>query len=346
MMKRLAFSIPILILLLGRCAVSEAAWLWSPETGKWTNTKDVPKDTPEEQFFIAKGLYDEAEYKRALDELGKVIKHFPNSRWAAEAQFYKGKTFLEMDESAKAAEHFQLLVDRYPYSDRINEAIAEEFEIAESLLGGEKTKILGMAIMPAQDTAVELYRHIVKNAPYGPHGAAAQFRLADAHLSIGDFDEATQAYQAVIDEYPNSEYVDKAKFRIAKVSYKAALKHEEKTQTDEALSRFESFKTAYPGSEMEFEADDAIRELREKKAHDLYDIALFYQKRKKYKSARVYYKDVLNQFPETMMALEATTRMDVNLKRLPCPLTRHKPRVALDISYNPYPPDYAKTPVL
>jgi len=56
------------------------------------------------------------------------------------------------------------------------------------------------------------------------------------------FDEAIEAYQTVIDEYPNSEYGPQAKFKMAKVSYQAALKEEHQIKTDEAITRFKSFK--------------------------------------------------------------------------------------------------------
>jgi len=106
-----------------------------------------------------------------------------------------------LGDAGKAAEAYKLVVDRYPYSERINDAIEREFALAESMLEGKKTKVLGMEIMPAQDVAAELYEHIVQNAPYGPYGAVAQYRLADAQLAVGNFEEAERAYQAVIDEY-------------------------------------------------------------------------------------------------------------------------------------------------
>ena len=290
---------------------AKAAWLWSPESGKWTNAKDVPKDAPNEQFNLGKAYFDEEDYARAVDEFNKLIKHYPNSRWAAEGEFHKGVAYERMGDIGKAAESFKILIDRYPYSDRLNDAVEHEFELAEAMLDGKKTKFLGMAIIPAEDTAADAYRHIVRRAPYGPYGAVAQYRLADAELVQGNFDEAERAYQAVIDEYPNSEYAPKAKYKIAQVSYKAALNEEHHlVKTEDALSKYASFKRAYPESYLQFEADDAIQALRQKKAHDIYDIAFFYQERKKYNSAKVYYNDVLGKFADTGVAEIAQQRME------------------------------------
>ena len=277
----------------------------------FARAKDVPKDAPNEQFNLGKAYFDEEDYARAVDEFNKLIKHYPNSRWAAEGEFHKGVSYERMGDIGKAAESFKTLIDRYPYSDRLNDAVEHEFELAEAMLDGKKTKFLGMAIIPAEDTAADAYRHIVRSAPYGPYGAVAQYRLADAELVQGNFDEAERAYQAVIDEYPNSEYAPKAKYKIAQVSYKAALNEEHHlVKTEDALSKYASFKRAYPESYLQFEADDAIQALRQKKAQDIYDIAFFYQERKKYNSAKVYYNDVLGKFADTGVAEIAQQRME------------------------------------
>jgi len=244
--------------------------------------------------------------------LDKTIAAFPQSKWAAEAQYYKGLTFEKVQDVGKAADAFKTLVDRYPYSDRLNDAIEHEFELAEAMMGGKKTKFLGMAIMPALDKAASMYRHIVKSAPFGPYGAVAQYRLGDAELKQGNFFEAEEAYQAVIDEYPNSEYAPQAKYKIAQVSYQAAIQEEHHgVRTDEALVKFTGFQRAYPDSQNQYEASEAIRELRDKKARDIYDIAVFYENRKKYKSAKIYYEDVAENFPRSAMAEAARERLEL-----------------------------------
>lgn len=292
---------------------SYAAWLWSPESGKWTNLKDAPKDSPEHQFAVAQEFYDKKDYARAADELDKLIQTFPNTRWAAESQFHKGVCYEGLGDIGKAAESFKILVERYPYSERVNDAIEHEFELAEAMMEGKKTKFLGMAIIPAKDKAADLYRHIVKSAPFGPYGAVAQFRLAEAELALGNYEESERAFQAVIDDYPTSEYAPKAKFRIAEVSYQTAIKEETHVDsTDKALENMEGFKTAYPESHMKYEADEAIKNLREQKAQSVFDVAAFYHRRKKFKSAQVYYQDVVQNYPDT----EAATRAIEHLKQI------------------------------
>lgn len=296
------------LLLAAPCA--QAAWIWSPESGKWTNPKNAAKDTPEAQYLFSMQYYDEADYKRAVDEFNKLIKTFPQSKWAAEAQFHIGVCYEKMNDIGKASEAFRNMIDRYPYSERLNDAVEHEFELAEAMLEGKKSKFLGMAIVPAQDTAAELYQHIVHAAPYGPYGAVAQYRLGDAYTALANFDEAERAYQAVIDEYPASEYAPKAKFKIAETSYKAATKEEHRSEkTDEAIQNYEGFKKAFPQSGLQYEADEAILALREKKAQQILKTATFYDRRGKLKSARMYYDDAVRSFPETAAGKQAQARL-------------------------------------
>ncbi|MCA9396709.1 MAG: tetratricopeptide repeat protein [Candidatus Omnitrophica bacterium] len=305
---------------------AQAAWLWDPETGKWTNTKDVARDTPQAQYDVAKQAFDAEDYKKALDEFDKLIRHYPNNRWAAEAQFYKGLIFEKTDDVAKAAEAFRTVVDRYPYSNRINDAIEKEYQIAEAMMEGKKTKVLGMAILPAEDEAADLYRHILRNAPYGPYGAAAQFRLGDAELKLGNFEEAERAYKAVIDEYPNTEWHEKAQYQIAKVSFKSAMTDEyNQDRTNEAISKYEGFKKSGALSAEEMETDKAIQQLKVKKAESIYSIAEFYFQRKKYASAKIYFEDVIRQFPD----LEISNRARDLLKQTEAHLGNAQPKTEI-----------------
>ena len=167
-----------------------------------------------------------------------------------------------------------------------------------------------MAIVPAKDTAALLYKHIVKAAPYGPYGVKAQYRLGEANLALGELEEAERAFQAVVDEYPTSEYAVKARYELARTSLRESREREyHMPSTDEAIKKFEGFKEANPPPDLEQEANVAISQLRQKKAASLYETALFYQKGGKFASARLYYNDILNQFPDTPTAGKAKERL-------------------------------------
>lgn len=310
-MKKIV-SLALFCALLGVSSTEvRAAWVWTPESGKWTNPKNAAKDTPEDQFAWAMNFYNQRQWDRAIDEFEKLPDNFSNSPLSAEAVYFIGLSWEEKEDLAKAADAYQKVIDKYPYSDRIKDAVKREFEIANEFASGSRVKVWGIAALSGQDKAVELYKHIVKNSPFGSQGVEAQFAIGEVYKKIGEFEEAQKAYQAVVDNYPGSELVAKARYRIAEVSLEASKSAQYSEQSAQrAIEEFEGFKTSYPSDGQTVQADSAIRTLRAKKASTLYDTAFFYERQKKFPSAKVYYQEILTNYSETPSAAEARKRID------------------------------------
>ena len=295
------FIILITVLMVAfTCSEATAYWIWSPDSGKWVNPKKNAKDTPEEQLAWAMEFYNKKDYDRALEEFEKLPAAFPTSRLAAEGAYFLGLCYEEKHDAAKAADAYEKLVDHYPYSDRIKDAVGREFNIAGEFATGGKVKVLGVPALPGQDKAIEIYRHIVKNAPFGSYGDQAQYQIGEVHKSVGDFEEAQKAYQQVVDEYPNSPLVSKARYQIAYCSMQASKHAQYNEQSaDRAIQEFQGFKENFPGNQQAVEADESIKVLRSKKAQTQYETAEFYERNKKYTSAKVYYQEVAQNYADT-----------------------------------------------
>lgn len=309
-MKKKLTVLSFLIVSLLAADVCHAYWIWSPDLGKWINPKKSSKDTPEEQFTWAQQFYDQKNWDRAIEEFEKLPEAFPKSRMAAEGVYYSGLSWEAKQDLAKAADAYQRLIDRYPYSDRIKDAVKREFEIANQFASGEKMKLLGIPLLSGQDKAIELYKHIVKNAPFGTYGDQAQFQIGEVHKAMGDYEEAQKAYQQVVDEYPNSELVTKARYQIAYVAMQASKKSQYDEQyAQRAIDQFEDFKKNYPQDQQAIEADESIRALRAKKAQQNFEVGSFYEKQGKRASAKVYYEEITQKYGDTPIAETAKKRL-------------------------------------
>ena len=290
---------------------AEASWIWSPEIGKWINPKKIAKDTPEEQYDWALQFFNQKDWDRSIEEFEKLTTAFPTSRLAAEGVYYSGQAYEQKDDTAKAADAYQKLVDRYPYSDRIKDAMRREFEIANELAAGGKVKMLGVAVLPGQEKALELYTHIVKNAPYGSFGDQAQFKIGELYKRQGEYELSRKAFQTLVDEYPSSELVAQARYEIARSSMLASNTQQYSDQhAKKALEEFQDFKKEFSGKPQAVEADESIKQIRSEKAKRDFDIAAFYEKNGKLKSAKVYFEEVALNYPETPSAAEAKKRID------------------------------------
>ncbi len=314
-MKKVKLLSVVVICFLLFQSVAEAAWIWSPSTGKWLNPKKSAKDTPEDQLEWAMGFYDKKDWGRAIEEFEKIPRVFPNSRLAAEGVYYSGICWEQKGDFEKAANQYQKLIDSYPYSDRIKDAAKREFELANAFASGKKLKVLGMPLLTGQEKAIELYKHIIKSTPFGTYGDQAQFQIGEVYKAQGEYEEAQKAFQTVVDEYPTSELVGKARYQIAYCSMLASKKSEYNEQyTERAIDEFQGFKKTFPNDQQVVEADEAIRSLRAKKASASFETAQFYERQGKYRSAKIYYQQVAQDYADTPYGPQAKKKMNEMLK--------------------------------
>ncbi len=292
-------------------APAQASWIWSPDIGKWINSKKAAKDTPEEQYDWGLQFFNQKDWDRAIEEFEKLAEAFPASRLAAEGAYYVGLAWEKKDDLSKAADSYQTLVTRYPYSDRIKDAIKREFEIANEFFEGSKVKVLGVKMLSGQDKALELYNHIVKNAPFGTYGDQAQFKIGELYKKQGQYDLSKKAFQTLVDEYPSSPLAAQARYEVAHSSMLASNSGQfDEQHAEKAIEEFQDFKKEYPVEPQAVEADESIRQIREEKALRALDVASFYETQKKWKSAKVYYEELIRNYPETPSAAEAKKRLD------------------------------------
>jgi outer membrane protein assembly factor BamD (BamD/ComL family) len=76
----------------------------------------------------------------------------------------------------------------------------------------------------------------------------------------------------------------------------------EQETTEKAIKEFEDFINEDPPEDLKEEAEKAVLDLKHKKAKHDYDIAKYYESAKEYKSALIYYKSVINAYPDTEWA--------------------------------------------
>ena len=313
MRRLIIITIPLFLGL----AVTQAYpyWIWTPKTGKWVNPKREAKSTPEEQFSLAKGFYDAKKYEEARREFNKLLKAYPKSFEASESQYYLGLIEEQRGNPYEAYQAFQKVIDKYPFSERIQEVVEREYKIAEAFMSGEKRKSLGLN-MPVENPSIEIFNKVIENSTYGPLAPAAQYKLGLVLKGLMRYYEAEEAFGKVISNYPNSEWVEAAKFQLA--SCRAAVSRGsdyDQGATQEAKSQFEEFVKEHPEAVLSRDAEKNINQLREKEAESNYNIGRFYEKQKAIGAAKLYYNDTINNYPDSAWAAKAMERLAIMEKR-------------------------------
>lgn len=316
MRRNILFLLAALLISQACAGVLPAYWIWTPETGKFINPKHAAKETPQKQFDWAMTFFESEDYKKAIAEFEKLIKHYPLSKLASEAQFYLGLCYENMEEYYRAFESYQLVIDKYPFTERVDEVVEREYRIANLFYTGQKAKMLGMAILPAKPKAIEIFSKVVENAPYGKYADVAQYKLAQCYMDMRDYINAALAFKEIIENYPKSPLIDDAKYQIAICAASSTTGPEyNEEDTDKAIKEFKDFVNRYPDSNMEKEARNFIERLENQKAQNIFNVARFYEKRGNFDSAIIYYEEILDKYPESNLAPEALERLQVIRKQ-------------------------------
>jgi outer membrane protein assembly factor BamD len=283
------------------CLEAYPFWIWSPKTQKWKNPEYSALATPTLQYKEAIKFFKEGDFKRAYKEFKKLLANYPDSKEAAEAQYYLGRTLESLDKPFEAFLAFQKVVQSYPNSKRINEAIEREYNIGEYFLNKENKKILGISLYDFVDhPSVQIFQSIVEETPYSEYAARAQYKLGVMFLQLSRFKEARKAFQKVIEDYSDSRWATPAKYQLALATAQAFPGTDyDSSDLKRATQRLDEFIQEHPEAEISEKAKEQLAQLRTREAEKIFETALFYKQQKHYQSAKIYLEKIINNYSDT-----------------------------------------------
>ncbi len=289
-----------------------AFWIWTPQSNRWENPKYSVKDSPQEQLEIAQEFLQSENYKDAMREFRKLIKHYSKSFEAPLAQFGIAECYEAMGQPYKAFQEYQKVIEKYPFSDLGPQIVERQYLIGEQLLEHPEQSKFVRTFMGSEYDVVDIFRTVIKNAPYGPLAAVSQYKIGLYLFEKEMFQEARDEFVKVVYDYSNSEWVKPAKYHIALVdTARSAEPGYDQKITQAAVRQFEQFVDTYPDAKLTQEAQEEILQLQEKEAESSFLIARFYEKQKKYDAAKIYYQSIIDQFPDTSWSTKAIERISI-----------------------------------
>ena len=307
------FTAVLLILFLLIPSRAHAFWVWTPETNKWINPKYSVKDTPMEQLDVAKRLFDQKDYPNAIKEFKKLVKNYPKAREAAEAQYFTGMSQETMGSYYDAFKTYQVVIDRYPFSERAAEIVERQFNIAVSLMEGKYNKSKWVQVVSSGDyQVIEIFRQVIKNAPYGKFAGEAQYKIGLYLKEKRLYQEARDEFEKTINDYPNTEWAKGAKYQIALTdSLRVTNIQRNQQTTSTAVSEFKEFIEQHPDTDLSDKAREQVKKLRDNEAQNNFIVAEFYAKQKNYKAARIYYNEIIDEYGDTSWSKKALERIQL-----------------------------------
>lgn len=319
MKSRVSFIILLAAFSVAFCEVSTASVIFRPkEKVKYIAPGDEEISGDAQQLFeIAQKAEKENDLGRAAKAYRTLVKKYRKDALAPWAAFRASQIWEESHDYLKAAEGYRGMVELFPASPYFEPAIEAQFRIGEMYLAGKKLKILGVPLANAIERSVEIFAAIVRAAPYGKYTARAQFNIGLAREKQGVEDSALQAYQAVVDKFPNDPIAAAAQYQIGYIWFTAARQGtKDLSATTRARTAFQDFLFRYPNSEKTAQARANLEQLEHKQTTSSFKCAKFYEKQKNFRAAVIYYNEVIRQQPGSAESEQAKKRIDQLRKKV------------------------------
>ena len=264
-----------------------------------------------ELYQIGQNAEKSGDTKRAIKAYKTLVRRHPKDALASTALFRSAQLQEQIRQYTPASDSYLQVVERYATSAHFDEAIEGQFRIGETYLNGKKLRLLGIPIASALDRAVTIFANVVRTAPYGKYTARAQFDIGMAREKQGANDAAIQAYQAVVDKFPNEPIAVDAQYQIGYIWFTAAqLGTNDAAAAGNAKTAFQDFLFHYPKSEKAAQAHKNLDILEHKQTNNSFKVAKFYDKQKYYRAAVIYYNEVIRQQPGSEESNQAKKRID------------------------------------
>jgi outer membrane protein assembly factor BamD len=290
-------------------------WIYEPVggLGKW----QMPR--AKDQLEVAQAAFDKKAYDLALRAARRVVTVWPLSDYAPRAQYLVGRSYEAMGHDEKAFTAYQNVLEKQPKIANYEEILQRQLTITDRYLAGKWFRLWGyIPLYPSMEKTAEMYDKIVKNGPYSDVAPDAQLKIGAAREKQKNYALAVKAYELAADRYHDRPKV------AADALYRAGLAYKKQAQTAEydqtvagqAISTFTDFKTLYPNDPRASQTAKMIATLKDEQARGNFEIAKFYEKRKRWAGALVYYNEVQMQDPDSPYAAEAQQRIFELKKRI------------------------------
>lgn len=318
MNRRTALFLIIVMGLLGSAVRCPAPLVFTPGEG-WRYEKpggegSWTRQRAKDQLEVAQQAFDRRDYSIAGKASRRVVNVWPFSDYAPHALYLVGRCEEARFRDEAAFKAYQKLVERYPKVTNYNEVVLRQMSIANRYLAGQWFKLFNyVPYGPSMDKTIKLYEQVIKNGPYSEVAPQAQINIGVAHEKkfVKDFPEAARAYERAADRYADRQEGTDALFMVGDTHFKEAKKAEyDQSVAGQAIANFMDFATLHPEDVRASEAQRKITTLKTEQARGAYETARYYERKRKWDGALIYYNEVLLKDPTSKYAEQARRRID------------------------------------
>jgi outer membrane protein assembly factor BamD len=291
---------------------------WSLQ--KWIlegfNLRGSVADSSAEQLKIGKDFEKAGDRSKAVDAYRKVVKHYPISTEAPAAMLRIAHLVEESGDYEKAFQSYDTYLAKYPEGADFKAALDSMVRLAKRFMDGERRRLFGVKMFSSNQRAEEMFEAILKRAPFSAQAPQVMLFKAAMMERQGKDQEAIAAYQEILERFPSDPAAEDAQYQIGYIRLKnvreGSYNRQDKVRAQES---FEDFLNRSPDGGKSAQARENLRKIEAGQRQSMLEIAKFYEKTAKYKSAAVYYEDLIQFSPNSEEGKAARVRMNA-LRRL------------------------------
>ncbi len=290
MKKQLFVFFIIMVFFFNGVKASFAGWVWTGETS-WVNPEQLTRETTDQRFKYAITLMIEREYVSAIGIFKGVIKDNPGTELAEESQLNIAKTYYLLGDYKNSFRAYEQFIDKDPTTRRLPEILDKEFQVGVSQMERD------------ENGAIKVFERIIERNPLGFIAADSQVKIAECYYQLRQFDLAEDSFMTVMENYPNSEWVPYAQFRIPYCKL-SNIRVQERNYDLLAKSRdgFEIYLANNPQGALVGATNEIISEIDIKLAEREYETGMFYLRMKRPDAGFIYFESVTKNYPNSEWA--------------------------------------------
>lgn len=290
------------------CDSGEMVW----DGTRWVTPKAPESGTPQGDLQIIRGCITDGQYKAAIKAVDRFLVQHTSSSACEEAMNLAGEASMGRGRYWEAYKWYERQIAAYPNGGFFARALDREYKIGEAFMEGRKRRTLKFLKLSARHEGIDILLRIVAHAPGAAISERAMLRIADYHYARQEYPEAVESYDQFMRDNRRSSRLAYAMLKAAKgtvLMYRGA-KFDIGPLLD-ATVRFQVFAQAFPRLAEKENIRGVLEEIRLQIASKLYHTGAFYERTDHPTSARFYFRQVTEKYPDTIWAESAQDRLDI-----------------------------------
>lgn len=231
--------------ILASAALVQCAYDGPPPTGS------IRVSDPKALAYMNEGMARETrgDAKGAIKQYERLIDYNPIDENAPEAYFRMGKLYEQCGEYTDAFDAYKKIVEKYHGSHLYEKALNRQLALAHSAINGQiKNKVLWLWNVNMDSAAVIKWLQFIRDAaPYNEMAATTTWMLGKYLIGLNRPDEAREAYQKLVEDYPSSKYAPEAQLMVARLWAESVTKgSKNQVNLANAQEAYEEFLLRFP----------------------------------------------------------------------------------------------------